>query len=61
MRWLATSWTSSACGIAWNCAPQTFHSPRPGDVFVAGSVIAQRAGVTREQAAAWSWGGSSTV
>jgi ketosteroid isomerase-like protein len=35
--------------------PQTFLSPRTGEVLVAGSVLAQRDGVTRELAAAWSW------
>jgi ketosteroid isomerase-like protein len=35
--------------------PQTFLSPRPGEVLVAGSVLTQRDGVTRELAAAWSW------
>jgi ketosteroid isomerase-like protein len=35
--------------------PQTFHSPRPGEVLVAGLVLAQRGGTTRELAAAWSW------
>jgi ketosteroid isomerase-like protein len=36
--------------------PQTFLSPRPGEVLVAGSVLAQRDGATQEFAAAWSWG-----
>jgi ketosteroid isomerase-like protein len=36
--------------------PQTFHSPRAGEVLVAGSVLVQRDGETREFAAAWSWG-----
>ena len=35
--------------------PQTFLSPRPGEVLVAGSVLAQRGGETRQIAAAWSW------
>jgi ketosteroid isomerase-like protein len=35
--------------------PQTFLCPRPGEVLVAGSVLAQRDGTTRELAAAWSW------
>jgi len=35
--------------------PQTFHSPRPGEVLVAGFVLAQRGEATRELAAAWSW------
>jgi ketosteroid isomerase-like protein len=35
--------------------PQTFHSPRPGEVLVAGSVFAQRSGAMQELAAAWSW------
>jgi ketosteroid isomerase-like protein len=36
--------------------PQTFHSLRPGEVLVAGSVLVRRDGVTRELATAWSWG-----
>jgi ketosteroid isomerase-like protein len=36
--------------------PQTFLSPRPGEVLVAGSVLARRGGATRELAAAWTWG-----
>jgi ketosteroid isomerase-like protein len=35
--------------------PKTFHSPRPGEVLVAGVVLAQRGGATQEVAAAWSW------
>jgi ketosteroid isomerase-like protein len=35
--------------------PQTFHSPRPGEVLVAGSVLAGSEGNTRSVAAAWSW------
>jgi ketosteroid isomerase-like protein len=36
--------------------PQTFLGTRPGEVLVAGSVLARRDGATREFAAAWSWG-----
>jgi ketosteroid isomerase-like protein len=35
--------------------PQTFHSPRPGEVLVAGLVLARRGEATREIATAWSW------
>jgi ketosteroid isomerase-like protein len=35
--------------------PRTFHSTRPGQVLVSGSVLARRSGATRELAAAWSW------
>lgn len=35
--------------------PRTFHSTRPGQVLVSGSVLARRSGATREVAAAWSW------
>jgi ketosteroid isomerase-like protein len=35
--------------------PQTFHSPRPGEVLVAGSVLAEHQGNVRSAAAAWSW------
>jgi ketosteroid isomerase-like protein len=35
--------------------PQTFHSPRPGEVLVAGSVLAWGEGGARSVAAAWSW------
>jgi ketosteroid isomerase-like protein len=36
--------------------PQTFLRTHPGEVLVAGSVLARRDGATRELAAAWSWG-----
>jgi ketosteroid isomerase-like protein len=35
--------------------PQTFHSPRPGEVLVAGWVLAEHQGNARSVAAAWSW------
>jgi ketosteroid isomerase-like protein len=35
--------------------PQTFHSTRPGNVLVAGTVLAERAGHAEELTAAWSW------
>jgi len=35
--------------------PQTFHSPRPGEVLVAGLVLTRRGDATQELAAAWSW------
>jgi ketosteroid isomerase-like protein len=35
--------------------PETFHSPRPGEVLVKGSVIAQRDGASRQMPVAWSW------
>jgi ketosteroid isomerase-like protein len=35
--------------------PETFHCPRPGEVLVAGVVVAQRAGTTQVLSAAWSW------
>jgi ketosteroid isomerase-like protein len=35
--------------------PQTFHSVRPGQVLVAGTVLARRDGKERAVAAAWSW------
>jgi ketosteroid isomerase-like protein len=35
--------------------PETFHCPRPGEVLVAGFVVAQRAGTTQVLTAAWSW------
>lgn len=35
--------------------PETFHSPRPGEVLVKGSVIAQRGGASQQMPVAWSW------
>jgi ketosteroid isomerase-like protein len=35
--------------------PRTFHSPRPGEVLVAGTVLAGHRGSARSVAAAWSW------
>jgi ketosteroid isomerase-like protein len=35
--------------------PETFHSPRPGEVLVKGSVITQRGGASQQLSAAWSW------
>jgi ketosteroid isomerase-like protein len=35
--------------------PETFHSPRPGEVLVKGWVITQRGGVSQQMPAAWSW------
>jgi ketosteroid isomerase-like protein len=35
--------------------PQTFHTPRPGEVLVAGTVLAEYQGNARSAAAAWSW------
>jgi ketosteroid isomerase-like protein len=35
--------------------PRTFHSTRPGQVLVSGTVLARRSGATHEVAAAWSW------
>jgi ketosteroid isomerase-like protein len=35
--------------------PETFHSPRPGEVLVKGSVIAQRGGASQQMSVAWSW------
>jgi ketosteroid isomerase-like protein len=35
--------------------PQTFHSTRPGEVLVAGTVLAEHRGNVRSVAAAWSW------
>jgi ketosteroid isomerase-like protein len=35
--------------------PETFHSPRPGEVLVKGSVITQRGGASQQLPSAWSW------
>jgi ketosteroid isomerase-like protein len=35
--------------------PEAFHSPRPGEVLVKGSVIAQRDGASQLMPVAWSW------
>jgi ketosteroid isomerase-like protein len=35
--------------------PETFHSPRPGEVLVKGSVIAQRGRASQQMPVAWSW------
>lgn len=35
--------------------PETFHSPRPGEVLVKGSVITRRGGVSQQMSVAWSW------
>jgi ketosteroid isomerase-like protein len=35
--------------------PETFHSPRPGELLVKGSAIAQRDGASRQIPVAWSW------
>jgi hypothetical protein len=35
--------------------PQTFYSPRPGEVLVAGTVLIEYEGTARLVAAAWSW------
>jgi ketosteroid isomerase-like protein len=35
--------------------PETFHSPRPGEVLVKGSVITQRDGASQQTPVAWSW------
>lgn len=35
--------------------PETFHSPRPGEVLVKGSAITQRGGVSQQISVAWSW------
>src|ERR1700722_10457331 len=48
----------SDVGRVWDrleLQPETFHSPRPGEVLVAGVVIAERAGSTQVLSAAWSW------
>jgi ketosteroid isomerase-like protein len=35
--------------------PETFHSPRPGEVLVKGSVIAERGDASHHMSVAWSW------
>jgi ketosteroid isomerase-like protein len=35
--------------------PETFHSPRPGEVLVKGSAITQRGGALQQLPVAWSW------
>lgn len=35
--------------------PQTFHSPRPGEVLVSGTVLVEHQGSARSIEAAWSW------
>jgi ketosteroid isomerase-like protein len=35
--------------------PETFHSPRPGEVLVKGSVITQRGDALQQVPVAWSW------
>jgi ketosteroid isomerase-like protein len=35
--------------------PETFHSPRPGEVLVKGWVIAERDGSSKQMPVAWSW------
>jgi ketosteroid isomerase-like protein len=35
--------------------PETFHSPRPGEVLVKGSAITQRGGASQQLPVAWSW------
>jgi ketosteroid isomerase-like protein len=35
--------------------PETFHSPRPGEVLVKGWVIAERDGASKQMPVAWSW------
>jgi ketosteroid isomerase-like protein len=35
--------------------PQTFHSPRPGEVLVSGTVLVGHRGNRQSVAAAWSW------
>jgi ketosteroid isomerase-like protein len=35
--------------------PETFHSPRPGEVLVKGSVITQRGDDSQQMSVAWSW------
>jgi ketosteroid isomerase-like protein len=48
----------SDVGRVWDrleLRPETFHSPRPGEVLVKGSVVAQRDGVSKQMPVAWSW------
>jgi ketosteroid isomerase-like protein len=35
--------------------PETFHSPRPGEVLVKGFVTTRRAGTSQQVPVAWSW------
>ena len=35
--------------------PETFHSPRPGEVLVKGCAITQRGGASQQMLVAWSW------
>jgi ketosteroid isomerase-like protein len=35
--------------------PETFHSPRAGEVLVKGTAIMRREGVSRQMPVAWSW------
>ena len=35
--------------------PETFHSPRPGEVLVKGSVITRRGDASQQISVAWSW------
>lgn len=35
--------------------PETFHSPRPGEVLVKGSAFTQRGGASQQMPVAWSW------
>ncbi|HEY4823845.1 MAG TPA: nuclear transport factor 2 family protein [Solirubrobacteraceae bacterium] len=35
--------------------PETFHSPRRGEVLVKGSAITQRDGASQQMPVAWSW------
>jgi ketosteroid isomerase-like protein len=35
--------------------PETFHTPRPGEVLVKGLVITQRDGASQQMSVAWSW------
>jgi ketosteroid isomerase-like protein len=42
----------------WTCLelrPRTFHSTRPGNVLVSGTVFVERGGHAEELSAAWSW------
>ena len=48
----------SDVGRVWDrleLRPETFHSPRSGEVLVKGSVIAQRNGASKQMPVAWSW------
>jgi ketosteroid isomerase-like protein len=35
--------------------PETFHSPRAGEVLVKGSAVTRRDGASRQMPVAWSW------